>query len=208
MASQVKDLTHATGRRPTVLFQFRPRKLDSDWLATLVREHRPALLIVDSLSRLLPPGTKDTDNSAMSDVLGALRDIAERFGCCVLVIHHFRKRGEFSDNRPLARVRGATAIVNVADVVIGTAKTKEGPLKIEIVKSYWGDPASPFLCDWQGGENGGTTLVHAGLADPEKVTKLALAQEVILAELEGDGGPVSTWTRSAQRSRTAFRSEQ
>jgi len=186
MAARVKDLSRAMGRRPNVLFQFRPRKLDSDWLADLVKAHRPALLIVDSLSRLLPPGTKDTDNAAMSEVLGALRDIAERFACCVLVIHHFKKRGEFSDNRPVARVRGATSIVNVADVVIATAKTRDGLLKIEVVKSYWGDPADPFLCDWQPGEQGGTSLVYAGPADPERVTKLALAQEIILGELEGD----------------------
>ena len=186
MASRVKDITLATGRKPAVMFLFRPPKLDSQWLAALVEKHRPALLIVDSLSRLLPPGTKDTDNSAMSEVLGALRDIAERFGCCVLVIHHFKKRAEFADNRPVARVRGASSIVNVADVVIGTAKTKDGLLKIEVVKSYWGDPAAPFLCDWQGDPNGGTSLVYAGLADPESVTKVDLGMEVILDALASE----------------------
>lgn len=186
MAARLKDISRATGAKPDVAFLFRPPKLDAPWLASLVEERKPALLIVDSLSRLLPAGVKDTDNSAMSEVLGALRDIAERFGCCVLVLHHFRKRGELGDNRPVARVRGATAIVNTADVVLAIAKTKDGDMRVEVVKSYWGDAAQPFLCAWTPGENGGTSLTFAGYGDPESVTKVEQAMEIILGALESD----------------------
>jgi len=181
MAARVKDITRATGARPNVRFYFRPPKFDAPWVRMLVERERPVLLILDSLSRLLPPGAKDSDNAVMSEVLGALRDVAERFGCCILVIHHFRKRGEFADNSPVARVRGATAIVDVADAVLAVGKQRDGTLRVETVKSYWGDPAPPFLCAWQGGENGGTSLIYAGPADPEKVTKVDLACELILA---------------------------
>ncbi len=183
---RVKDFRKATGRAPRVDFQFRPAKLNPTWVASLVEDQRPALLILDSLSRLLPPGTKDTDNDAMAEVLGALRDIAERFECCILVIHHFKKRTEFGDNSPKARIRGATAIVNVADVALAAWQEKDGLVRCEVVKSYWGDPARPFLVEWQGGENGGAELVYAGEAEPEKVTKKLLAQEIILAAAESE----------------------
>lgn len=184
MGPRLKDMGRAMGSRPGVDLLFRPRKLDAQWLSALVAKHRPALVIVDSLSRLLPPGVKDTDNAAMTEVLGQLHDIAERYACCILVIHHFRKRSEFGDNRPVARVRGATAIVNVAEVVLAASTTREGELRVDVVKSYWGDPAAAFLCAWQGGEQGGTMLVYAGDVEPERVTKIALAMEIIRTNTE------------------------
>jgi len=186
MGARLKQITKANGKRPAISFLFRPPKFDIPWITSLVERHRPTLLVLDSLRRLLPPGVKDTDNAAMAEVLGALRDIAEKFGCCVLVIHHWRKRSEFGDNRPKARFAGATAIVDVADVAVGVWKEAKATLHCEIVKSYWGDAAGAFLADWQGGENGGTELVYGGEAEPERVTKKELAREVILAAVESE----------------------
>jgi hypothetical protein len=181
---RVRDFALATGRVPGVMFLFRPPKFESTWLASVMEECRPALLIIDSLTHLLPEGVKDTDNSAMAEVLGKLRRIAEQYSCCVLVIHHFRKRANDGDNRPLARVRGATAIVDTADLVLAASRTRDGLIRVEVVKSYWPDAAQPFVCDWQSGEHGGTQLVYAGQAEPEKIVKIDEAREIILAALE------------------------
>jgi hypothetical protein len=183
-APRIKQLHAATGRVPEVHYIFRPPKYDAAWFRALIERDKPALLVIDSLTHLLPPGTKDTDNDAMAQVLGALRALAEEFCCCILIIHHFRKRGEFADSRPVARVKGAVAIVNTADVVFAAWKTKQGTVRVEAVKSYWGDAAEPFLCDWVTGENGGTAFVYAGPAEPEKLAKIDLAKEAILAAVE------------------------
>lgn len=179
--SRLRDIAAATGRAaPDVVFVFRPATLDGAHIRALLRRERPALLVIDSLSRMLPAGTSDADNDAMSAVLGELHAIAEETGVCILVVHHFRKRQALGDNRPVARVRGATSIVNVADLVLAVAQNADGQIKLETAKTWWEASAEPMLLALEPGEEGGTELVFAGGTEPEQATQQEQARTLIL----------------------------
>jgi hypothetical protein len=51
------------------------------------------------------------DNSAMSSVMRALKRLANKFGCAILILHHTRKGNDFSTADAIG---GASAIVNLA----------------------------------------------------------------------------------------------
>jgi AAA domain len=68
------------------------------------------LLILDPLIALCGGGNVN-DNAAMSLVMRALKRLAVKFDCAVLVIHHTRKGGDLSNAEAIS---GASAIVNLA----------------------------------------------------------------------------------------------
>lgn len=76
------------------------------------------LVVLDSLSRLAPPGFDENDNSAVTSYARELASIADRYGVYVLAIHH---RGHSRDSHrasPIAAARGASAYGAVAQVVM------------------------------------------------------------------------------------------
>jgi len=80
------------------------------------REGDPyGLAVLDSLSRLVPEGFDENDNTAMTAWLAPLQELAEELGVYVLAIHHVGH----GEGRVEARTagRGASALSAVAQVV-------------------------------------------------------------------------------------------
>ena len=97
------------------------------------------LIVVDSLSAALGPGRDENDSRVLS-VLKWLATLARDSGKPVKVTHHLRKRGQVdtSDEVNLERVRGSSAIVQVARLVWGLDSpdpTKPETLRLQVLKS-------------------------------------------------------------------------
>lgn len=57
-----------------------------------IAARRPDLVVIDSF-RSLTPGVEENDSGAVEAVLALLRTLARRYGCAVLLLHHFAKAG-------------------------------------------------------------------------------------------------------------------
>jgi hypothetical protein len=79
-------------------------------LEALLAEIRPSVLVLDPLVALCGGGNLN-DNSAMSLVMRALKRLANKFDCAILILHHTRKGGDLSNAEAIG---GASAIVNLS----------------------------------------------------------------------------------------------
>lgn len=120
-----------------------------DLLWDMAYRLKPALIIVDSLRDILPAG-----ESAVEDVrstLAFLSNLAVQNSAAVLIVHHLRKgpqSGQMAlfDNIDLDQVSGSGYIGGRARVIMGLTKVqtgpkpdKNGPRKIEVVKTNLGE---------------------------------------------------------------------
>lgn len=84
--------------------------LPGEKIAALENEitvHRPDIVIIDSLSRVLR-SVPESSPERMTAALEPLQELARRFGNAILLLHHANKQGA---------MRGSTAIAAVADVL-------------------------------------------------------------------------------------------
>jgi hypothetical protein len=105
--------------------------LDEDGVAHfefLLATLRPDLVVLDPLVALCGGGNMN-ENAAMSLAMRALKRLAARFDCAVLIIHHTRKGGDLSSAEAIS---GASAIVNLARHALMTA-----PMTPEEAKDLW-----------------------------------------------------------------------
>lgn len=90
---------------------------------------KPALVIVDTLSKTFGGGKENTDD--MASYIANCAAISERFKCCTLIVHHRPKDSESRDLRGHSSLRGGieTAILVEGGVVktAETIKQKDGP---------------------------------------------------------------------------------
>jgi replicative DNA helicase len=95
-------------------------------LAAAAAEGDPiGLVVLDSLSRLLPPGLNEIDNTEMSRWLDALAALAVETGTYVVVIHHVGHSSDPSRADARTAPRGASAIVACAQVVLLLERTED-----------------------------------------------------------------------------------
>lgn len=87
-----------------------------DALEALMAATKPGAVILDPLVEL--HSLDENDNTAQRQVMARLRDLAARFDCAVLVVHHARKGGEAGD---VDMIRGAGALVGAARIAITIA---------------------------------------------------------------------------------------
>jgi putative DNA primase/helicase len=120
-----------------------------DLLWSMAYKLKPALIIVDSLRDILPNG-----ESAVEDVravMAYLSNLAVQNAAAVLIVHHLRKgpqTGQLAlmDSIDLDQVSGSGYIGGRSRVVMGLTKiqtgpkpNKNGPRKIEVVKTNLGE---------------------------------------------------------------------
>ena len=79
-------------------------------LGTMLDEFRPDVVVLDPLVSLCAGGNMN-DNAAMSLVMRAIKELAIRYNCSFLVIHHTKKGGDLHSSEAIG---GAVAIVNLA----------------------------------------------------------------------------------------------
>jgi hypothetical protein len=137
--------------------------LDEDGLSMLrgglqqaQRDGNPfGLLVLDSLSRLRPPGVEENDNDAMTAWLDRLEEIAVEFGVYILLIHHVGHSTDTSRQEARSAGRGASAIAAVAQATWLLERVPGSPnqrllkvdgnaiLPTEITFEVCGDDAEP-----------------------------------------------------------------
>jgi hypothetical protein len=84
------------------------------WLHHLVRTHRPALLIVDTLNRLLRIADLN-DYSVVDRAIAPITDLARESGTHILLVHHASKSKRGAD---VDAVLGSSAIAAAVDSVL------------------------------------------------------------------------------------------
>jgi energy-coupling factor transporter ATP-binding protein EcfA2 len=113
----------ALGLRPGDPLMVATELGDPKLLRGWVQEHRPALVIVDTVGRVL--GLQDS--SAYAEVLAALEEflrLARESGSAMLLLHHAPKGSDSRDviDAPL----GSTAFAGTADVVLHLKRGRDG----------------------------------------------------------------------------------
>jgi hypothetical protein len=81
-----------------------------DFLEELLGAIRPDLLVLDPLVSFCGGGNVN-DNAVMAQVMRALKRLANKFNCAILILHHTRKGGDLSSAEAIS---GASSIVNLA----------------------------------------------------------------------------------------------
>jgi AAA domain/Primase C terminal 2 (PriCT-2) len=84
-------------------------------LQRLIEEFRPDLVVIDPLINFC--GGNINDNAVMGMVMRALKGLATKFDCAIMVVHHTRKGSDLNNQEA---VSGAATIVNLARRTITT----------------------------------------------------------------------------------------
>jgi len=92
---------------------------DSAWFRRVIDEHRPQLVVFDSL-RVLSSGSKESDSDEMEPIVTKLKQLARDTGCAVVVVHH-RGKAEGSD------YRGSSVILDQADLLFTLGRERGDP---------------------------------------------------------------------------------
>lgn len=98
----------------------------------------PDIVVIDTLAMAIP-GSDENDSGAIGKVMQVLSELRRRYGCTFIIIHHFRKpagdrgKGGSSHRSSMHMVRGSTAIVGAADVVL-LAVNDDGNRTLEAAK--------------------------------------------------------------------------
>ena len=78
-------------------------------LEDYVRKHKPSFVAIDSLTACLAGMDVDLVRSNAGDVLYGLRDIANKYNCSIVILHHLNKSGGLRDS--------TSFVDNVSEVV-------------------------------------------------------------------------------------------
>ena len=76
-----------------------------------------SLIVIDTLEKVRPSASgKDSAYSKDYKDVGALKEFADEYDICVLLVHHIRKMTDESD--PFNRISGTNAIMGAADTIL------------------------------------------------------------------------------------------
>ncbi len=148
----------------------------------------PGMVVVDTLA-MAAPGGDENDAAAMGLVLRVLLDVAAR-GVCVLLLHHLRKTQDGQRSGGQSAVRGSSAIVGAADVVL-LAGRRDDAHAITCAKIRDGEAPEPIRYRVRGQDTGrvrddgraeyGPVVLPAGEAAPQSTVDPAQALEADVA---------------------------
>jgi len=85
------------------------------------------LVLLDSLSRLKPPGIEERDNDALTAWLDALEEIASSCGVWLVLIHHVGHTSDTARSEARSAGRGASSLSAVAQVTMLFERVKKSP---------------------------------------------------------------------------------
>ena len=93
------------------------------YIESLIEEHRPEIVIIDSLQRLTYQSM--SDEVSMKTMMDKLDQLRKRYKFSLIVIHHSRKKSNSGQKEhfDLNQIYGSQFIAANADWVIGLAKT-------------------------------------------------------------------------------------
>ena len=113
-----------------------------DVLIDMVYDLRPALVIVDSLSRVNRRGENSVEE--VREVLDIMVQIPQSFDCSLILVHHLRKKSSNQINTPITvhDIRGSGDLIAASRSVIGMDAIQtdqngdaNGPRRLKILKT-------------------------------------------------------------------------
>lgn len=127
-----------------------PMPLDTEegqtFMDTLMGEHMPDVVIVDSLQKII--SKELTDEQGVKNLIHYLATMRSRFGCSLLVVHHNRKKANDAQKKSveLSDVYGSTYITTDVDFVLSLKQEdEEGMLTVSTLKNRLGPTIEDFL---------------------------------------------------------------
>lgn len=90
-----------------------------DWIV----EHRPSLIIIDTLVCVRPTSSSKKEYDADYAALSPLQKLAGEYGIAIIVVHHLRK---MSGDDPLDMVSGTTGLTGAVDNVLVLDRKSDG----------------------------------------------------------------------------------
>ena len=83
------------------------------------------LIVLDTLQKVRSGGSRPGNAYAEDDAdMGALKAFADRFGVCLLLVHHLRKMADDTD--PFNRIAGSNGLFGAADAAIVLTRPRRG----------------------------------------------------------------------------------
>jgi len=152
----------------------------------LVKQHKPDLLIIDSLRRVYSGDENESQTAAK--VGGFLHSLAEECNCAILLIHHLRKVSAFSSNSGGERVRGSSDWRAVVDSLLVLSKKRPGVLSVEHVKSRDCEELPEFLIEADFGQEDEAPATLRYIGAVGQAEKREGVQQKILDCLVASGG--------------------
>jgi hypothetical protein len=109
---------------------------------------RYKIIVLDAFYRFLPRDADENDNATVAGLYNLLDNIADRLGCCFVLVHHASK-GNQSDKRVSDVGAGAGAQSRAADShLIFRPHEADGAYVLEAAVRSW-PPVAPFCLCWQ-----------------------------------------------------------
>lgn len=102
-------------------------------LENFVQEHRDTrLIVIDTLQKVRETVNDSYSYSSDYDVIGKLKQFADKYGACVLIVHHTRKQ---SAGDSFEMISGTTGLLGCADGALLMQKEKrtDGKATLDIV---------------------------------------------------------------------------
>ena len=159
-------------------------------LSQALEKQRPALVIVDSLTRV--HNSDENNASEMARLFAQVKRLAAEFGAAFLFTHHSRKLSQVS-NRAGQRLRGSTDLRAVVDVHIYMSAPAAGKLHFEHDKARYAEAHPPFAVDMTDLDDGAVLLQFDKELDLES-EKTDKTRQDILAALTDAGGKLDRAT--------------
>lgn len=126
-------------------------------LRNMVESVRPRMIIIDSLSSITSKGENSVED--IREVLGFINELTQTYQVAMILIHHLRKQGA---NNPRSNgavniddFRGSSHIIAMSRSVLGLSVVqtgpkidRNGPRKLEVVKTNLGAFPDPVGCEF------------------------------------------------------------
>lgn len=98
----------------------------SDQIAATCQDEPPAMVVIDTLARNFGAGDENSTEDMSRFITHVDKYLRQRFGCCVLVVHH--------SGHNMERARGSSALKAAVDAEYEIAKDDSGYVKIRTTK--------------------------------------------------------------------------
>jgi hypothetical protein len=173
------------------------RREHQEQLLDMMHALQPALVIVDSLSSISSKGENNVED--VRNVLSFLGTIALDFQCAMLLVHHLRKRTlPMLDVLSAEDFRGSSHIIAISRSVLGLSiiqtgpkLDRNGPRRLEIVKTNLGRYPEPIGCTFEPLEPNGVYISWGDAPEKYKeVTDVERCADWLLRVLLEAGEPM------------------
>jgi hypothetical protein len=157
-----------------------------EWLEKTLIDQKYCMVILDSWSDLT---SRIDENKAdeVGRVLSRLRKLSYENECCFVLIHHLRKNMPFAVEAK-DELRGSSALVNEADIVLLMQSFKDTKILKTIKQRYGEEKAFEIRFDGSGGR---LSMLARPVGVEEAQNEVLKALEAVLEYLEAKGNPAT-----------------